>query len=156
MGVRGVPMGTGRSTIPGGGAHQKWVQCPNPAVPSILRHAPGFILTHKLRFLSQLYSRQQRCPSSSYLKKLWHTGPMKNELVHHMFVVHFSQYIDHFHNHKLCAPLFTQKIINTATFFVIKFMNIGHHISELIYLDVIRAWCVSVPLTWGHRTPLAA
>ena len=37
-----------------------WVQYPNPAVPSIPRHARWFILAHEVCFLYQLYSRQLR------------------------------------------------------------------------------------------------
>ena len=39
-----------------------WAQCPNPAVPSAPRHSRWVILTHYVRFLSQLYSRQLRVP----------------------------------------------------------------------------------------------
>ena len=41
----GSAHGIKRPTGPGGGAHQKWVQCPNPAVPSVQCHARWFVLT---------------------------------------------------------------------------------------------------------------
>ena len=42
----GKAHGIGRPAGPGGGAHLKWVQCPDPAEPAIPHHARWLILAH--------------------------------------------------------------------------------------------------------------
>ena len=53
----GAP-GKGRLTGPGGGVHQKWVQCPNPVIT--VHHSRWIILTHICDFSEELYFRQLR------------------------------------------------------------------------------------------------
>ena len=73
---RGCPSwsahGIGRPTGPGGGAHQKWVQCPNPAGTyhrSRVTHAGSYLHT-VCAFCSQLYSWQLRVTCSIWFV-LW-------------------------------------------------------------------------------------
>ena len=61
--LRGIAHGIGRSNwAKGRDPSGSWVQYPNPAVPSVPGHSRWVILTHYVRFLSQLYSRQLRVP----------------------------------------------------------------------------------------------
>ena len=74
---RGCPLqsahGKGRPTGPGGGAHQKWAQCLNPAVPSIRRYTCWITLTHICAFSEPtLLQPAKGCPASSYCQGAVH------------------------------------------------------------------------------------
>ena len=60
--------GIGHPTGPWGGAHQKWVQCSNPAVPLIQRHARWFVLRHVCVFWTNFTLGSQGWPAPSYLE----------------------------------------------------------------------------------------